>query len=188
MVILRNDTIEQWISDRDKFCLDFMEASFESHHAIGVDLDLHRNEIESAHDNWVAMITEWQTKRFRQETESLSYTKIMAILLWSLSQRSFIGDMREYASFRKPVPVFNGSDERREELRADLLGAPEAVTALQFCLGVLNFYEGKRIDRKTGFVFRVTESGRHDMLVLLTSEDQNALSVYMILEGFYSRD
>lgn len=188
MVRLTNDTVEAWLDDCEAFTLAFMEYTFEWHHAVGADLELLRSEIESAHADWIGTVTEWRNNRFQQETESLSYTKIFAILIWALCNRTYIGEMKEYVPFRHQPPEFNGTEAERLACRADLLGAPEAVSALQFCLSVLNFYEANRLDKRPPFAFRMTESGRHDLLVMLTSKEAGPTSLYIALEGFYARD
>ena len=185
MVRLGKETIETWLADRDSFCLAYMEYTFSWHHPVGADLELLRSEIEESHAEWVATVTEWRTMRFRQETESLSYTKIFAILLCALCKRKYIGEMKPYEPFRRAMPEFQGTDEQRQAILEDLLGAPEAVSALQFCLAVLNHYEQKRLDRKTPFVFRMTEQGRHDLLVLLTGDEPSPIAVYLCLESLY---
>jgi hypothetical protein len=188
MVILRKNTVETWLRDSGDFSYDFMHYSFEWHHAIGVNLELSRPEIIEVHSKWVETVTEWQTQKFRSETESLSYTKIFAILLWALCQRPYVNEMTQFNSHRQDTPTFNGTPEQKAEMVSDLLGAPEAVTAFQFCIAVLNHYEAQRIDRKTAFEFRMTEQGRHDLLVMLTSKEVSPIAVYLALEGIYSRD
>lgn len=188
MVYLNGSTVDTWLCDREAFCLAFMEHTFTWHHAVGADLELLREQIREVHGEWVAIVHEWQAQRFRSETESLSFTKIFAILLCVLSKKQYIGEMKAYETFRKPAPEFAGTDEQKQALLEDLLGAPEAVSALDFCLAILNFYESKRLDRRTPFQFRMTESGRHDLLVMLTSGDANPTAVYLSLEGFYARD
>lgn len=188
MVRLSKGTVEQWLANCEEFSHCFMEYTFTWHHAVGADLDLLAEHIKEAHAEWTSVVAEWRTQRFRQETEGLSYTKIFAILLYALSKQRYVGEMREYEPFRQPRPEFNGTEEERRCYLDDLLGAPEAVSAFQFCVSVLNFYESNRLDRKTPFEFRLTESGRHDLLVLLTGADATATAVYMALEGLYSRD
>jgi hypothetical protein len=187
MVLLNEHTVDEWLKDRDAFCLAFMEYSFAWHHAVGADLELLRAKLEEAHARWATIVQEWKTNRFRQEAASLSYTKVFGILLWVLSETPFVGAMADYEPFRQPAPEFAGTDEDRAYLRNDLLGAPEVVTAFQFVVAVLNFYESKRIDRKTGFVLRITEGARHDFLVMLHAREVSPLAVYMTLEAFYSR-
>lgn len=188
MVILSNDTVETWLQDREIFSHDFMEYSFAWHHAVGADIHLVRQEIEAAHDEWVEIVTDWKNNRFRQGATHLSYIKTFAILLSCLSKRTFCGEMKEYVAFRDAAPIFSGSDELKKEVMADLLGAPDIVTALEFCIGVLNFYEQRRIDKKDPFSFRMTESSRHDFIVALSRKQMSPDSVFLALENLYARD
>lgn len=89
--------------------------------------------------------------------------------------------------FHRKAPEFNGSDELRNELMQDVLGNPEIVTALEFCLFVLNFYERQRIDRKSKFVFRMTESSRHDLIAAISRNEMSAEAIFIAFENLYAR-
>jgi hypothetical protein len=160
MVELYNRTVETWIEDGESFCLDFMKYSFSWHHPVGADIDLLREEIRKAHAEWVEVRHEWQMQNFKQEAASLSYTKEFGILLWALSRHPFCGEMRPF----------------------------EVVTAMQFCLSALSFYENRRTDRKTPFVFRMTEAGRHDLIMALSEKKSDALATYLAIDALFSRD
>ncbi len=188
MTKLTANTVDQWLADSEVFSLAFMQYSFTWHHPVGVDITLHREEIQKAHAAWVSKVQEWQASYFRQETFSLSYTKIFGALLWALSEHVFCGDIREYEGLQHPKPEFQGTDEERQEWVDDLCGAPEVVTAMQFCISVLQFYESKRIDRTSPYVFRMTESGRHDLIMALHEKRIDALATYLTLDAWFARN
>lgn len=188
MFILDSNTVKTWLHDKETFSHEFMEYAFRWHHAVGADITLKREVIEEAHAEWFDVVEEWKKVKFRQGAENLSYTKSFAILLWCLCKRRFCGEMREYAPFRKPAPEFPGSDELKADILRDLLGAPEVVTALEFCIGILNFFEQRRNDRNSAFAFRMTEGGRHDLIVALASDKMSAEAVFLVLESLYARD
>lgn len=188
MVTLTNETVDEWLKDCGKFCHDFQRYSFLWHHPIGLDIPLLSEGIAKAHADWVEKVAEWQASGFRQEAISLSYTKIFGALLWALSNHAFCGEISEYEPFREPAPEFEGTPEERAFWIEDVCGAPDIVTAMQFCLSVLQFYESKRIDRKTPYVFRITESGRHDLIMALYEKRIDALGTYLTVDAWFARD
>lgn len=186
--LVKRDSVEHWLEDAAAFCYQFQRYSFGWHHAVGADIELLDGPIKVAHAEWVSTVRDWQAEKFQTEAESLSYTKILAILLTILCRTRYVGEMKKFQPMNRPEPEFAGTPEQKQEMLGDLLGAPEAVTAFQFCISTLNFYEERRIDRRTPFAFRMTEAGRHDLLVLLTGEHVDLMGVYLALEGLYARD
>ncbi len=187
MVYLDNNSVDKWLQEADAFCSAFMEYSFSWHHPVGADIQLLADEIKRAHSEWAAICHEWRTQNFRQEAASLSYTKTFGVLLWTLSKTGYCGEMREYEPFRHPRPEFNGTETERKAVLDDLLGAPEIVTALQFCLSILIFFETNRIDRETDFIFHMTESWRHDLIMSLAERRIDALGTYLALDAVFAR-
>lgn len=188
MITLTNTTVDEWLSVASSFSYDFSHFALLQHRALGVDIEFVSPEIEAAHAEWVATVHQWRNTLFRQDTESLSYTKIFAILLWSLSQRQYLGDIRKFVpTGHREDPIFNGPEEMRAAIVADLLGAPEIVSAIDFCIPVLAFYESKRTDRIEPYQFRMTPVLRHDLIVLLSTEKPSPLAIYLVLEAIFGR-
>lgn len=187
MITLGAETVEEWLGDCRKFSYEFLHCSATWHQAIGLFIEFHDELVEQAHSEWVRIVNEWKRDRFEQGAEYLSYTKTFAILLFVLSQKEYCVAIHEYEAVNKDAPQFNGSDDLKRELRQDVLGSPEVVTALEFCLMVLNFYESRRIDRKTPFAFRMTESSRHDLIAAIARREMSAEAIFLALENLYAR-
>jgi hypothetical protein len=189
MITLTRETIFEWLSDSDKFSYEFMRHSIECRRAIGINLSFIRTELLKAHEEWVETCDIWKATYFQQDVESLSFTKMLAILLYCLSKRTFISEMKNYEQTgHRSEHSFGGSEADLEEERADFVGAPEIVCALDFCLSAINFYEANRIDKIEPFEFRLTPSARHDLIHVLGSHGQDAMSVYIALEALYARN
>ncbi|MEM1051154.1 MAG: hypothetical protein AAGI28_03580 [Pseudomonadota bacterium] len=187
MLKLTRDTVTEWLENDQVFAYEFMRYSYTWHRAVGLDIEISDELVREAHHEWVTIYNDWRKNKFQRGAVSLSYTKTFAILLHCLSKRLFCGTMREFVPTNKTAPEFNGSEELKAEIRADLLGAPEIVTALEFCICVLNFYEARRLDRAARFVFRMTETGRHDLIAALHSREMSAEALFIAFENLYSR-
>lgn len=188
MLSLEFDTVEKWLEDAETFSYEFMRYSMINYRAAGMDVTFDRPAVEAAHAEWQATVSHWQNHLFRRDTESLSYIKIFAILLWCLSKQSYIQQIRTYsAGARRSEYEFNGDEKLREALVEDFLGAPEVICAIDFCMAVIGAYEEARTDRLTPYVWRLTKSFRHDLIVVLTGGEINPQHVYVMLEANFAR-
>lgn len=190
MIELNENTVEAWLDDAEKFTYDFMRYSVCCVRTVGVEPTFSRQVLYEAHKEWVETCTDWKNHRFHYGVESLSYTKIFAILLHCLSKRTFVTAMEEHvANDHRSEFEFNGSPQERAEAAQDFLGAPDVICALDFSIQVLCFYEVHRLGRREKFDPRLTESVRHDLIhFLVGSEPHSALSVYMAIKPIFSRD
>ncbi|TBA76697.1 hypothetical protein ELH53_29630 (plasmid) [Rhizobium ruizarguesonis] len=188
MIELTENTVDVWLSDAEAFTYDFMRYADACAKSVGMSLSFSRADLTESHREWATMCGEWKAHRFEQGVESLSYTKIFSILLYCLTRRTFVTEMRKYSSSgRRSDFDFDGSLEERSEAAADLSGAPEAVSALDFCVAVNGFYEQARVDRNEIYSPRMTMSVRHDLIHLITTGTPTALDVYMAIKPIFSR-
>lgn len=129
----------------------------------------------------------WRTQHFPNETDALSHTKVVALLLHNLALAPYISRLAEHEYQNDLDYRFSGTSNQYVEARKDLIAAREVILALDFCLAVIACYESNRIDRKETFVFRLTPELRHDILSYLVSRQTDPKAIYLFLEALFIR-
>lgn len=187
MILFEPDTVYDWLTDFESFSYSFKQYCFLIAQAFGLEITFDSNTLKLAHEKWSADCEVWRTQHFPNETDALSPAKVGALLLHNLSTGPYIARVAEHEFKSELRYRFAGTVEQKAEAKADLVAAREVVLALDFCLMVLCWYEGNRIDRREPFAFRLTPELRHDMISYLVSRNTDPKAIYLILEALFAR-
>src|ERR1700734_284052 len=186
---LTDDCLDRWLAEYDQFRPDFLAFCYFVSKACGYYPQVDFNNLKAAHAAWKAKCEVWERTYVMPDSDGLSHIKIMAILLFALSQTEWVRELEEFdpTSDRREGD-YNGTPEEREESRRDINAGRGAFLALQFVLAILNSFEEARDDRQQEFIFRLTHELEHDLMVFLLSERRDDMAIYLILEALYARD
>jgi hypothetical protein len=187
MIRFEPDTLYDWLEDCEGFCYSFKRYCFSIAQAFGLDITFDSNSLKLAHQKWASDCEIWRTQHFPNETDALSHTKVVALLLHNLAPAPYISRVVDHEFTNDLDYQFCGSEPQYIEARKDLIAARDVVLALDFCLAVIAWYEGNRIDRKEQFAFRLTPDLRHDILSYLVARQTDPKAVYLFLEALFIR-
>jgi hypothetical protein len=187
MIRFEPDTLYSWLEDYEGFSYSFKRYCFTIGQAFGLDIRFDNNTLSLAHQKWASECESWRTQHFPHETDALSHTKVVALLVHNLATAPYISRVSEHEYTNDLDYRFSGSAEQYAEARTDLIAAREVVLALDFCLAVISWYESNRIDCREVFVFRLTPELRHDILSYLVSRQTDPKAIYLFLEALFVR-
>jgi len=186
---LTADCLDRWLADYDQFRPDFLLFCYTLSKACGYYPQVDFVSLKAAHAEWGARCNVWQAEYVMRDSDGLSHTKIMAILLYALSQVEWVAELEEFnPEGDRREGEYNGTPQEREESRRDINSGRGTFLTLQFVLAILNAFEEARDDRQQEFVFRLTHELEHDLMVYLLSERRDDMAIYLILESLYARD
>jgi hypothetical protein len=180
-------TIYDWLSDYDSFNYEFRRFCFQLGQAFGLDLQFDGNQLKLAHQNWHDDCENWRNHHFPGQAEALSHIKVTALLLHHLSGTPLFSAVYDHEFNSDPSYTFCGTQAQFDEAKAELVAAREAILSLDFCLGIICWYEERRIDREQPYEFRMTRDLRHDIISHLVSRKTDPKALYLILKALFIR-
>jgi hypothetical protein len=187
MLRLKQDCLDVWVADFDRFAHDFLYYSGCYAKALGYSFDPDFESLKIAHKSWQASCEKWEKQLVMPDSKGLSHIKMMAILLTDLACLEWMRDLAEFDGDERNGFVFSGTAEERAEIRRDINGGGGTYLALEFAIAVINYFEQNRTDRVGPFVFRATPDVIHDIFVYLNSPVRDAMSTFLILNALYTR-
>ena len=187
MIWFEPDTLYDWLQDGEGFCYSFKRYCVTIAQAFGLEITFDSNTLKLAHEKWAAECEVWRTQHFPNETDALSHTKVVALLLHYLAPAPYISRVADHEYSSDLQYQFCGTEPQFIEAREDIVAAREVVLALDFCIAVISWYESNRIDRKEEFNLRLTPELRHDILSYLVARQTDPKAVYLFLEALFIR-
>jgi len=185
---LTEKCLDDWLGDYATFRRSFIGYSDPVAKVCGYRLEINDSNLRSAHAQWVSICDVWERSYLMTDSDGLSHTKILALLLYTLAQIDWLPSIYEHDSADLDRKFeFAGNPEELEETRKDINAGRGTYFALQFVLLVMNWFEKARADRLGLFEYRMTVDLEHNLMVYLLSERRDEMAVYLVLEALYTR-
>lgn len=177
--------LDRWLNEFDAFRVDFLRVCHPICMALGYQLDFDQRQIETAHVAWRASHEIWKSHRVSEGTDKLSHIKIVALLLFHLSNVNWVRTLYEYnGDYHK----FNGTPEQRAETAKDLNAGREAFLAFHFSIMIINWFETYRTDKSDPFEYRMSKDLEFDLMHFLIGVEKSEMALFLILKAVYLRD
>lgn len=187
MFLMHKDKIDEWLNDYEAFNHDFRSFCGMHFRVHEIHSEFIPEVLKQIHAQWKKDHDSWLEDEMGDGTIALSQTKICALLLYNLVSEAFLGNVFPHEYQEENKYTFRGTDEQKEQAKADLLDAREASLALDFIILTINWIEQNRIDRATEFRQPLTPGMRHDLLSFLLHGRRDRKAIYLILEALYLR-
>lgn len=176
------------MEDFEVFQADFTRYCRQIAEGVGVRIHWDEAKLRDAHKAWCSRCAYWKSERVPSGSDGLSHVKILALLLFQLSEFSWVTVVEACEPTAPGLGnPYTGTGADFDLVRADIVDAEGTYLGFQFAINSITTIEREREDRLEPYIFRITPDFEHDILAYMLSEARDEFALYLMLKALFVR-